>query len=447
MNESCTIQVFHDADWHDAARVRLLGPVSGGWRAATFTDYEVGWAAAHTGKRGSIALSARWPVDFYEQSIPRWPGFLIDMLPHGPGRQFLLQRLRLRPHSEDRSDWLTLVHGGSNPIGNLRVKEAAATASAAPSRRLALEDEEIGRMGVELFSYLRAKDIDVTGAACLQGEWPKLLLTRGSDGLLYLDNTLPDDEAVQHYIVKFDPATGRELSTILDHELVYMHLAELLGLRVHAPLQRQGSALFIERFDRSVGEGGVLRFGQESVASLAGRPGFGDTVNHDDVCKALLQYSTSPEDDVLEYLKRDVANLALGNKDNHARNTAVQHFSDGTTRLSPLFDFAPMYLHPDGISRRLRWEAGDGGTPDWSDVIDSICALAQVAPEHFEKDDGCLIRRDYLVSGLQSMIPGLRLIADHGRSMGLSNEIHAHLRASLVARIEGLERLSTSSLH
>ena len=49
-----------------------------------------------------------------------------------------------------------------------------------------------------------------------------------------------------------------------------------------------------------------------------------------------------PEGEVVEYVKRDVANIVLGNKDNHGRNTAVQRHCDGTVRLAPVFDFAPM---------------------------------------------------------------------------------------------------------
>lgn len=48
--------------------------------------------------------------------------------------------------------------------------------------------------------------------------------------------------------------------------------------------------------------------------------------------------------------KRDIANLALGNPDNHGRNKLRKH-QDGTIRLAPLFDFAPMRLAKEGIVR------------------------------------------------------------------------------------------------
>ncbi|WP_375338497.1 hypothetical protein [Variovorax paradoxus] len=37
----------------------------------------------------------------------------------------------------------------------------------------------------------------------------------------------------------------------------------------------------------------------------------------------------------------------MRNTDNHARNTAVQRLPDGALQLTPIFDFAPMFLDPE----------------------------------------------------------------------------------------------------
>ncbi|OMH39473.1 hypothetical protein [Motiliproteus sp. MSK22-1] len=63
-----------------------------------------------------------------------------------------------------------------------------------------------------------------------------------------------------------------------------------------------------------------------------------------------------------------------GNKDNHARNSAVFRLENGDLTLTPLFDFAPMYLDPEGIARVCRWQ-GDAevaGTPPWDKVMDVL---------------------------------------------------------------------------
>jgi serine/threonine-protein kinase HipA len=130
----------------------------------------------------------------------------------------------------------------------------------------------------------------------------------------------------------------------------------------------------------------------------------------------------------------DVANLALGNKDNHARNTAVRRGFDGHIALTPLYDFAPMYLHPDGIARRIRWEGNDGGQPDWSRVLDCVCELgAQVGTE---------VQRAPLADGLKAMVPVLRQIAAEGEAMGLDAEVLAHLRTGILERAQELAALA-----
>jgi serine/threonine-protein kinase HipA len=68
-----------------------------------------------------------------------------------------------------------------------------------------------------------------------------------------------------------------------------------------------------------------------------------------------------------------VLNLALRNTDNHARNTAVQRLSDGSVQLTPLFDFAPMFMDPEVVPRTIHWRNGEGVRLDtWAQVLESI---------------------------------------------------------------------------
>jgi serine/threonine-protein kinase HipA len=130
--------------------------------------------------------------------------------------------------------------------------------------------------------------------------------------------------------------------------------------------------LFIPRFDRVVHDGVLERLGMESLASLANVAEYGARVSHDVLCDAIIRYCTNPASNLLEYVKRDIVNVVLGNKDNHARNTVVLRHEDGAVTLSPVFDFAPMYLDPEGIARVCRWDgdAEEGGMPNWTVVIE-----------------------------------------------------------------------------
>jgi serine/threonine-protein kinase HipA len=444
---SCTLQLHAHGAWHDVGSASLFGNPAQGWHATTYTGYDVAWAVEHAGARDAHAFSCRWPVGLEPVELAHWPVFLIDMLPQGFGRAELLRRLALPETAAEPADWPLLLAGAGNPIGNLRIKEAAAwlaqhggaaglasAAQAAGSASTGLRgfsDEEVAQRGDDFSEYLAAHGLFVAGSSGVQGEWPKLLLTRADDGLLYLDHTLPDARAREHFIVKFGRGANARLEEILQHEAAYMALAQHLSLRVHAPLRLQGRALFIPRFDRrshvANGVASVERLAQESIASLTGKAGFGMVPSHNEVCAQLLARCTDGPTELLEYLRRDVANLALGNKDNHARNTAVQRDFAGQVRLTPLFDFAPMYLHPDGIARRIRWEGNDAGSPDWPRVLDALCA-----PN---------VARQPLVQGLQAMVPALEDIAANGVALGLAAAVHQHLRPGIEQLAKALAAL------
>lgn len=438
------MQLHADGAWHDVAQISLQGAEAEGWRARSYSGYAVDWAFAHTGAADAHAACARWPVGLEPLQAPHWPVFLIDMLPQGFGRQELLRRIGLPATAGVAADWRLLQVGAGHPIGHLRVKEAAAWLAQQPGPTLGFTDAQVAERGHEFSEYLASHGLFVAGSSGVQGEWPKVLLTRAEDGLLYLDHSLPDERARQHYIVKFGRGTDAQLASILRHEAPYMQLARMLGLRVHAPLVLQQRALFIPRFDRRVHGGGVLRLAQESIATLTGLAGFDTVPSHDQVCAALLRHCTDAQTELIEYLKRDVANLALGNKDNHARNTAVQRDFAGRVALTPLYDFAPMLLHPDGIARRIRWEGNDDGRPDWGRVIDQVCALAAppAAGRRRRAVPPTRIDRDALVQGLRAMEAPLRQIADDGQALGLEPALLQLLRPALLAQADSLTRLA-----
>ena len=43
-----------------------------------------------------------------------------------------------------------------------------------------------------------------------------------------------------------------------------------------------------------------------------------------------------------------------------------------------------MYLHPDGIARRIRWEGNDDGRPDWRKVLDRVCEQLELRRQALE---------------------------------------------------------------
>lgn len=374
---TCTLQIFIDDAWYDAAALDLTGDLARGVDAATYLIYLPSYAIPYWQRSDAAALSVNVPVDLISYAAATWPPFLVDLLPQGYGRVELLKQLERDEAAGPATDWSLLRAGAGNPIGNVRVKDAHEwVAARAGNQAHGFTMEEVAARAADFNEYLAQHGLFLAGSSGIQGQWPKILLTRAHDGLFYLDHTLPDDQAEQHFIVKFGRGNDESLANILRLEAPYMRLAKGLGLRVHADLTLCGRALFIPRFDREVLDGRVMRFGQESIASLCGKGGFGAAPSHNAVCRRLAEVATDPTREIIEYIKRDIANIVLGNKDNHARNSAIQRRPDGTVSLTPVFDFAPMWLHPDGIARRIRWEAEDGGSPNWECVIGQACEAA-----------------------------------------------------------------------
>jgi len=426
---TCTLQIFIDNDWRDAAALDLTGERGQGVGASTYLIYLADYALQQWGRSDAAALSVNIPVELLDYHPEHWPPFLVDLLPQGYGRIELLKQLERTESAGPAADWALLCAGAGNPIGNIRLKEAhewALARSGDTTRGFTME--EVASRAGDFNEYLAQHGLFLAGSSGIQGEWPKILLTRARDGLFYLDHTLPDEQAEQHFIVKFGRGNHASLGNILRLEAPYMQLARGLGLHVHADLVLCDRALFIPRFDREVIGDRVVRHGQESIASLCEMAGFDKVPSHNDVCRRLGKAATDPVREVIEYVKRDIANIVLGNKDNHGRNTAIQRRPDGRIALTPLFDFAPMWLHPDGIARRIRWQADDGGAPDWASVVVQACAAAQI--------DEARVR-----SEIRTMAMPVATVLDDARRLGIAEEFLTPLAKTVENVRSQLERL------
>jgi serine/threonine-protein kinase HipA len=154
----------------------------------------------------------------------------------------------------------------------------------------------------------------------------------------------------------------------------------------HSPSAYGNDSLIIPRFDRRVEAGKVMRYGQESMVAALGVTAFGHLAHHEDYIAVLKQHSSDPDADILEYVKRDIANRAFGNPDNHGRNSALSKAPDGSIRLSPLFDFAPMRVADDGIVKSTRWRAmkatHSDASPNWRHICQAIYPDDQSAADH-----------------------------------------------------------------
>ncbi|MGV7215769.1 HipA domain-containing protein [Bradyrhizobium sp. UFLA05-112] len=176
---------------------------------------------------------------------------------------------------------------------------------------------------------------------------------------------------------------------ILEAEAGYLKVAKDFGLIVEGENTYGDGVLVIPRFDRLVTDKGLVRYGQESLVSALGVAEFGARRHHEAYLKLIQEVSADPFEDTVEYLLRDILNLAMGNPDNHGRNTAFRKFPDETIRLSPLFDFCPMKLDASAIPRSTTWECmrlqNRDTPPDWRQVCEAVAAPGVPADRLMER--------------------------------------------------------------
>lgn len=365
MGDRIDLEIFHGGRWWRAGAVELrAGPVR---QAPTWLAYDTDYASDHLFAHDRRAFSCRLPVDYDLHELPTFPPFVVDLLPQGEARRAL--EARLRDAGESTSDWSVLKHGAHSPVGNLRVAHPAPELVASEG----FTREDVVVRGDTFREWAEREGIPMTGSSDTGGASPKLLLTEDAAGRWHADGALPDERAARHYLVKFARGRTRRDAQVLAHEPAYLELARGVGARCGAPLAHDRGALFVPRFDRIVEAGRVLRAGLESAYSLLGVVEPGARLAWEDVCASVAAVSSDPVPCVIELVRRDALSLALGDTDNHGRNTSLLKRPEGGVTLSPLYDFAPMFLDPDLVKRSTLWRSErPGDPPDWSDVAASL---------------------------------------------------------------------------
>lgn len=443
------LQVHAGGRWNDAADLTFLEP-DRGWRGATELIYDDGWVFRAdpdvTGLvRGHQALSVRLPLSLEPHRFRTWPPFLLDLLPQGHARRVLTEALGFGNPDAPDCEVMLLLRTAGDPIGNIRVRQAwdaERERVRGHGRQPGLRLEEVFERGDAFNALARDFAVVASGSSGVQGAWPKLLMTQDREGRWLPDPMVPDAEATDHAIIKWAGDRDEATRLILAAEAPYLELAREFGLRCARPLIHGGGALLIPRFDRVAGQGRVIRLGQESIVSAAGVAAFGHMAAHEDYLAVVRDLCDDPAAEVTEYVLRDVLNLALGNPDNHGRNTALRKTPDGRVALTPLFDFCPMRLDPSGIARSTVWRCMRpfGGPsqdlePDWAEV----CRVAADGVPGLAPDD--------LAQVLAGKAEVLRRMPDLAREKGVPDAVIGRAMSRCDAMAAGLGRLGRGAGH
>ncbi|MBM4779830.1 MAG: HipA domain-containing protein [Archangiaceae bacterium] len=368
---SVTFEALLDGAWQAAATLEFPEEFAGD-QARSYFEYAYEYLDRWVGTtRFDVGTSVTLPLEFGPASLPTWPAFLDDLRPMGSARRWWLDRLNLADALA--SDFRLLQQGTVAPVGNLRIAEAVPPKTETPRRFAAQQviDREQG-----FIAWAADHGAQVGGATGAGGDSPKLLLRREADQV-WIDvwQDEPESQAA-HVLVKFARSRRERDQLILRSEYVFYRALTRLGvatiseegLELHEG--EAGPSLWLPRFDVRRHEGREVRLGVESMFSLLGaRPGA--RLRHQDVLRALR--TLVPAADwprlLLEYVQRDVLNLVFGNSDNHGRNTALLKSADSVW-LAPVYDFAPMKMDLEGITRTTQWRDFEkGGEVDWRGLL------------------------------------------------------------------------------
>ena len=376
-------------------------------------------------KNDIFALSAWQPVDFIDIQKNSENLILQDIIPSGNARRFLIKHYNINQenlYNQHHLNYFLLKNCCSAPIGNIRIKESLEELKTAEPIFVdkkniineILSDELTD--AVQSFSKDSRLSIGFNSHAYIigsssgtGGDSPKILITEWQDNRysVYCDKT---EGAIKcKYIVKY-PRRNTELDRqILQAEYVYYNCLNEFGfstmdcekLKFEKSESNQTLSLWMPRFDvvfdmNGIGDGNGIKdiFAMDSIYSFMNETcGY---LNHFDIIDKLfalgkennersrsrshsykndnnneIQYQA--EEQIVEWIKRDILNVAFGNVDNHGRNSSILR-GDGTINLSPIYDFAPMKADNDMIVRTIIWGRNYelAGQIDYQKIIEYI---------------------------------------------------------------------------
>ncbi|WXL25817.1 HipA domain-containing protein [Ectopseudomonas mendocina] len=410
-NNTVTLQVHNNGRWQDALTITFDTPAEG-LRSQCSTRYLETYLVENLDALSTIkapAVSARWPLS-WEVAHDIAPAFLHDVIPSGAARRLILARMGV-PLDADEEFYL-LQNCTPAPVGHMRVKESLSR-FLGTGAVIGFSRDDVIQRDTRFLDYAYEQGVAVGGATGAGGEAPKLLLAEGTDGLIYPDALLADDQVKQHWFVKFPRNTATETDrNILRSEYCYYQALNQLGFNTISAdgLAYETAAkpsLWMQRFDRVAAADGVQYRAVESMYSLCGITRPGSRLEHMQVIRQLAQaWAEAGQRDeipviVSEYLRRDLLNQVLGNTDNHGRNLSILRL-DERLEFAPIYDLAPMVMDPEGIVRTSKWPANieQLGKTNWRALCTELAEFADPEQlfEHLRADaQTCLALPDLLL--------------------------------------------------
>lgn len=316
------------------------------------------YAPAWLARDDAPALSASLPKRAQAFSRRECRAFFAGLLPEGSQRDAAAQALGV----SRGNDFALLDRLGGDVAGALQLLAPGEQPTVSATRPLPTPLDEARLIRLldtlprrPLLAGEEGLRLSLAGA---QSKLPVVLV----DGMV----ALPVPGQATTHILK--PPISRFKATT-ENECFVMSLATAVGLDV-APVEarvvRDRTFLLVRRYDRSLGDDGVVgRIHQEDFCQALGvapetkyagegGPTFAD-------CFGLLRrIAARPAVDVLKLLDAAIFNLIAGNADAHAKNFSIL-YDDRGPRLAPLYDLLVTVAYPE-LSPKLAMKIGKRAT-------------------------------------------------------------------------------------
>lgn len=338
------------------------------------------WLTPHDEDATRKRLSDRSDKIGLHGTLPPW---FSGLLPEGALRDLVMAEMG--PGNHDQFDLLTRL-GADLPGAVLVTPETEAPASAGPLRLDSVQGFEAPvPEGIVKFSLA---GVQLKFAAVRDGE--RLTVpARAGEGRLILK-------------VASDRYPG-----LPEAEYAAMTLCRSLGLAVAecrlvsggavegipaALIGEDQQALLVDRFDR-VGNGGRIHI--EDAGQIVGAIGERKytMATSETILNMIRRFSTDWRADVLEGIRRIVADVLIGNGDNHLKNWSFIFPDNGQIRLSPAYDIVPTILFAPGDALALRF----AGTHSFESVnlrrFRRVAEFLKLDPDWIEHEVRLVVRR------------------------------------------------------
>lgn len=170
-------------------------------------------------------------------------------------------------------------------------------------------------------------------------------------------------------------------------EMITHLLAEKCGISVSTAMMERysdnGTTFLTKRFDRTPGGGRIHFISAMTALGKTDGESAQSGSSYLDIASFIMQYSSSPSEDLKELWKRIVFSIAVSNTDDHLRNHGFLLSSRGL-RLSPMYDVNPT---PGGTGLSLNID-------EYDNSLDFDVAIEASMYYGLAKDEAALICSD-----------------------------------------------------